>query len=112
MIKLLTDVVTGKSKLAERRSSGWSTVRKAFLKENPCCAMCGGTKKLEVHHIVPFNVDPSKELEHSNLLTLCEAKKFGVSCHLFFGHLGNFRRSNDEVRKDCELWNNRLHPKD
>jgi len=33
------------------RSSAWRKIRNEHLKDHPCCAVCGGTKKLNVHHI-------------------------------------------------------------
>jgi 5-methylcytosine-specific restriction enzyme A len=54
--------------------------------------MCGGTKKLQVHHIYPVHISPRLELEPSNLITLCRAKKYGLDCHLFIGHRGDFRK--------------------
>jgi len=91
-----------------KRSKQWPTVRKAYLKKHPTCAMCGGNKKIEVHHVIPFHVDPSLELRESNLMTLCEAKKYGVTCHQFFGHLGDYRDFNFEVRKDAQDWHEKL----
>lgn len=93
---------------AQARSSKWRKVRHAHLLKNPFCAVCGGEKKLEVHHIVMFNQDPSRELDPTNLLTLCESKKNGVTCHQFFGHLGNYSRINPDVVKDANMWYNKL----
>lgn len=91
-----------------KRSNRWATVRKNHLKKNPNCALCGGTKKLEVHHIKPFHVHPELELDPNNLITLCEDKGDGVYCHLFFGHLGNFHSINEDVLIDIEIWREKL----
>lgn len=82
------------------RSSQWRTVRKQFLSEHPACAACGGTESLTVHHIVPFHVDISKELDPDNLLVLCE--KYG--CHLRIGHLLSWQSYNVDARKDAKIW--------
>jgi 5-methylcytosine-specific restriction protein A len=81
------------------RSSGWSKVRKAYVKNNPFCAACGTTRKLEVHHIKDFSTHPELELDPENLVTLCRA---GTQCHLTFGHLGSWKSINSEVKKDTE----------
>ena len=72
------------------------------------CAVCSGTASLEVHHIVPFHIDATKELDPSNLITLCESKKNGVNCHLFFGHLGNYKRVNVQVVTACLYFKNMI----
>jgi len=87
-----------------RRSSGWRKVRKEFIK-GKVCAVCGGSKDLEVHHIVPFNINPARELDPKNLIVLCDNKKNGVRCHLWFGHLGNYMLTNRTVRRDAKRWN-------
>ena len=102
------DRIQGKAKKGEERSDLWPIVRDEFLKSNPTCAVCGGTKKLQVHHIIPFNIAPDMELDTTNLITLCTAKKFGVNCHLLIGHLGNFKRANVSVRADAAYWKERL----
>lgn len=87
------------------RSPRWPKVAHEHLLKEPNCQWCGGTEKLQVHHIIPFSEDSSQELNPLNLVTLCE-KKGGVcppgECHLRHGHLGNFRNSNPRIREDCE----------
>lgn len=84
------------------RSSKWPKVRKEHLKNHPYCENCGKKKKVgtQVHHIVPFSVDPTKELDPDNLLTLCN----NIRCHLDKGHLGDWRSWNWNVVKDCTRW--------
>lgn len=101
MIKFLKDRITGKVPWLRKRSSKWPRLRKSFLEQHPQCAACGSRDKLEVHHIIPFNVDPSKELDWSNLITLCESKKYGNICHLGIGHKGDYKKFNPEVLKDA-----------
>ena len=70
--------------------------------------MCGGKVKLEVHHKKPFHIHPELELDPTNFITLCEADKGGVNCHLLFGHLGNFKSLNDTVETDAAQWNTKI----
>lgn len=82
------------------RSSKWNGVRKAHLFSNPLCAVCEKKGSMlsanQVHHKFPFHLDPSLELEFSNLITLCQR------CHLLIGHLGSFKSFNKTVEKDAE----------
>ena len=89
---------------SEGRSSKWPKVRKAWLKEHPTCAACGGKSQLEVHHLIPFSWPGGRqaELDTGNLITLCEAA--GRECHLRFGHLGDFRSVNSRCVEDSRIW--------
>jgi 5-methylcytosine-specific restriction enzyme A len=78
------------------RSPKWQSVRKEHLKKEPKCRACGKEKNLEVHHIVPVHMDPSRELDPSNLVTLCSEQ-----CHIMFGHLMDFKSWNSNVVEDC-----------
>jgi 5-methylcytosine-specific restriction protein A len=92
--------------LAAPRSAGWRVLRKQHLERNPRCAACGAAKNVVPHHIVPFHIDPSKELDPSNLVTLCESPTF--NCHLFFGHLKRWDRHNPHVVEDAAHWKARI----
>lgn len=83
----------------EGRSYKWSKVRKEHLENNPTCAACGRNKKLEVHHIKPFHLNPELELDPNNLISLCDDP-----CHFVFGHLMNYQSWNEEVIEDCEKY--------
>jgi hypothetical protein len=87
-----------------KRNPKWPTVRKYHLKANPACAVCGGKEVLEVHHKLPFHLNPTLELDPDNLITLCESKKNGVTCHLFFGHCGDYKSFNKNVEEDAKSW--------
>ncbi len=87
-----------------RRSSSWPKARKQHLSINPSCVVCGGDKRLEVHHVKPFHLHPELELDATNLITLCENEHNGINCHLAFGHLGSFKSVNDQVRTDAMVW--------
>lgn len=86
------------------RSKGWRKFRNNFLKKFPACAMCGGKKKLQAHHILPYHLYPEKELLESNLITLCENGNKQIDCHLYAGHLGNFKSYNVDIRADSAIW--------
>jgi len=105
LYKALTEVIKGKPLAV--RSPRWETVRKNHLKSFPTCAACGCSERLQVHHIVPFHVDRSLELEPDNLLTLCEGKG-EHQCHLNIGHLGNFKNYNPKVVEDSENFLDRI----
>lgn len=83
------------------RSGSWKKVRSAFLKKNPSCAACGNVKKLECHHIIPYHVDASLELEESNLIVLCENSG---NCHFVWGHLLDWKAWNPDVVKDTKAF--------
>lgn len=82
------------------RSPKWRKVRAEHIKKNPKCAACGRKDNLEVHHIVPYHIDPDKELDPENLITLC-----GKYCHFVFGHLMDWKSWNENVVRDCTLYN-------
>ena len=104
LVELIRDRLQGRAPKGKRRSSHWRNIRAHHLREHPRCHVCGGKKKLQVHHLIPFWVAPDLELEPTNLITLCEAGKYGVKCHLLFGHLGNFSRVNTQCEADAAEW--------
>lgn len=55
------------------RGSQWRRVRAGVLSAVPFCALCGTTKRLQVHHIVPWRVHRNNS--KTNLIPLC------VKCH-------------------------------
>jgi len=67
-----------------RRMAKVRRAMKAFRSApgNDCCAWCGRSRKLEVHHIVPVSVAPWLAWEPSNMLMLCRKP----ACHLVIGH--------------------------
>jgi 5-methylcytosine-specific restriction endonuclease McrA len=83
------------------RSPQWPAVRAAHLAKQPSCQVCGAITDLEVHHIVPFHVDPAGELDSTNLITLCEAP--GHECHFVIGHLWDWVNANPDVVSDAAL---------
>lgn len=89
---------------AEQRSSKWPKVRDAHLKIDPVCNVCGRKDDLNVHHIIPFHIDRSKELDLNNLITLCN----GNNCHFTFGHLFNWQNYNPSVVQDTKLFKKKV----
>lgn len=88
--------------VGEPRARGWPNLRAKHLQVHPECLACGQRDRLQVHHVVPFSVDPSKEMDPENLVTLCTDGPGNCNCHLIFGHLGDFRsRGNPNVRRDA-----------
>ena len=95
--RALSDAV---ARVTEGRSGKWPAVRAAHLKRQPACAACGQTKELNVHHRIPFHVDPSLELSPENLITLCEHSP--QSCHYHFGHCAlSWKAFNPHVVEDA-----------
>jgi formate dehydrogenase assembly factor FdhD len=83
---------------ATKRSPKWPAARRKHLKAQPACGACGSRQGLQVHHVVPFHVDPKRELDPTNLVTLCEAVG-GLECHEFFGHGADFKCHVPDVRE-------------
>lgn len=96
MFSIFKNIITG-------RSYKWSKVRQEHLKANPNCAACGREDNLEVHHIEPVHKNPNRELDPTNLITLC-----GKYCHLVFGHLMNYKSWNTNVIEDAAVYKNKL----
>ena len=87
------------------RSPRWSSVRKEFLRKNPECAVCrkrGWLKSNEAHHIIPFSIDKTKELNEENLIILCRQD------HYFMGHYNSWRSYNKDVKQDAALWRTKI----
>lgn len=85
------------------RSWKWRDVRKEHLKKQPFCQACGRKEDLEVHHIEPVHLNPSRELDPENLITLCSK-----TCHLIFGHLMDYKSWNKDVVNDSNNYLQKL----
>ena len=96
--KVLKTLLFG-DEIEDFRSGEWTKVRKAYLAENPFCEICGGTKKLEVHHLLDTSSFPDYELHQNNLITLCGIKTKN-KCHFKYGHLGNYQKTNYNLVND------------
>lgn len=79
------------------RSPLWDKTRHAHLQTQPACQWCKTVKKLEVHHIEPYHLAPSSELDPKNLITLCD------KCHFVAGHNCNWKSFNQGVKYDCDI---------
>ena len=108
MLKSIKDFLQGKTTLTKKRSPKWPRVREKYIKKFPNCAVCNGDKNVEVHHKKPFHLFPDLELDENNLISLCESKQNGVTCHLFIGHLGNYKSYNPDVDVDSAYWRKKL----
>ena len=82
-----------------RRSPHWKTARRLWLRDHSSCAACGGRLFRQVHHIVPFHIDRTLELDGRNLITLCELPF--RNCHFHVGHNGNWAAWNATVAQDA-----------
>jgi 5-methylcytosine-specific restriction protein A len=90
-----------------RNEHEWFRVREEFIKENGAyCRVCGKTQKLNVHHIVPFHINPDLELDKNNLIVLCTNRP--VNCHYLFGHLLDWKAYNPTCRYDVAIWNQKI----
>src|SRR3990167_1175887 len=89
------------------RNSKWSSVRRQYLKQYPKCAVCGKENRFlksnEVHHIVLFSLDKTKELAFDNLITLCPQD------HFLFGHLNFWKSWNENVKEDARNWHDKIY---
>lgn len=103
----MTERVEGKAPVGAGRSPRWRSFRDQLL-AGQCCQVCDGKTHLIAHHMVPFHIAPDLELVRENIVILCEAKRYGVNCHLMLGHLGNWRRTNVSVLADVAYWHQRL----
>lgn len=88
-----------KAVILDRRSYKWPNVREQHLKKQPFCQACGSRDNLEVHHIEPYHVNPDRELDPDNLITLC-----GKNCHFIFGHLMDYSSWNTRVVEDSQVY--------
>jgi hypothetical protein len=79
------------------RSSRWPKVMRAYLAGHPTCEACGSKHDLNVHHVLPFHLDPRQELEPKNLVTLCRFHHFDL------GHLGDWKAFFPGVREIAAL---------
>ena len=80
------------------RSSGWGPWVKAFLRGKSCIA-CGQREGLTGHHVVPYHLDPSREMDPKNVVPMCADR-----CHLVHGHFNDYSLANPTVREDCAAY--------
>ena len=97
--RFLRGLFTTNAKPEVERSSQWPKYRAEHLKIEPICQWCHGRDVLEVHHVVPVHIAPSRELDRTNYITLCEEPS--RECHLKQGHKGNWKDYDLKIRKKC-----------
>lgn len=100
------NVFSRKSLRGAVRSPKWKKIRDEHLDKNPSCAACGRTLNQEVHHIEPVHINPDRELDPSNLVTLCSNH-----CHIVFGHFLDWKSWNSDVIKDTTVYYNKYKNK-
>ena len=77
-----------------RRSSKWEHLEREIVAERKTCAACGGSLRLQVHHVAPFHLRRDLELVPSNLIVLCMG---APECHLRLGHPDGWKSWNPRV---------------
>ena len=92
--------------LGNNRSPQWRQLRQQHLYKYPYCAACGRKNNLQVHHIEPVFKNPERELDPSNLITLC-----GKYCHFAIGHLMDYKSWNENVIEDSKVYLNKVQNK-
>lgn len=50
---------------------------------------------MQVHHVDPYHLDPAKELDPANLISLCMGP---LECHVRIGHGDDFKAYFPDVR--------------
>lgn len=101
MIDWLYDWWDGRT-FGAARSPEWSAIQKAFVKEHPLCDY--GKHKptllnpLNVHHVELFSNNPARELDVTNLQSVCRFH------HLYHCHFGNWKECNPHTREDAALF--------
>lgn len=108
LLAKIRDKISGRVPIGMKRSDKWPEVRNEYIRKHPKCAVCDSTKKVEAHHVIPFHIDPSLELDPKNLISLCRSKRLGFNCHWLFGHLNDWKNQNIDVRKDSRDWREKL----
>lgn len=88
-----------------RDSYSYHKAMKKYLLNNPSCAFCGRTSKVDVHHKVPVSVCPERASDDTNMITLCRKPQ----CHLVVGHLGNFKKYNSKIEEVCGVMKNDIN---
>ena len=84
------------------RSPRWRATRKAYLRLHPKCEISGVKRRLQVHHIIPFHKDPSKELDFDNLKTVTKW------LHFWLCHLGSWHSWNENLQEDIKIWRDKI----
>lgn len=84
----------GMTRAPMRRHKDWRKVRAEHLEMYPWCVITGVAEELEVHHVVPVHVDPSRELDRTNLRTVSSYGPGNIDYHYLCGHPRGWRSWN------------------
>lgn len=85
------------------RSPKFAALAREVIKERGGkCEATGYAKDLEVHHVVPYHIDPSRELDKTNLIVLTHWM------HFFLAHFGNWSSWNDNIVEDARKLKERI----
>lgn len=88
--------------LTGRRAKEWAKLRNQFVLENPVCLVSGLRTNIEVHHAVPFHVNPGLELAWENLRTVSRPY------HFLVGHLCSWSDYNPDFDADAAGWREKI----
>lgn len=91
------DFLFGGKTFGATRAKGWRRFREANIENY--CRYCDSFVLLELHHIIPFNVAPEKELDKDNVVTLCRW------CHFKLGHFCDWWSWNENILNWIEAKN-------
>lgn len=106
----IKDRWTGRVPKGMKRSPRWRDCRNKFLAKYPVCWVCGSKKKLTAHHIIPFHVAPELELDHKNLMPLCQNGRLkSINCHAAIGHNCDWKKFNPQAVADSEVWRRKIN---
>jgi 5-methylcytosine-specific restriction endonuclease McrA len=85
------------------RSDQWPRLRKSFLIANDKCVFCGlkDINIIQAHHIMPFCLYPTLELNKDNLITICGTES--DACHRDFGHPLGTQSYNPDIKKHAKF---------
>lgn len=87
-------------RMGPRDTAAYKKAMAGYLAAHPVCQFCGKAGgKVEVHHVIPVSVDPTKAADVTNMVTLHRKP----DCHMVVGHLGNFRDYNSNVARVCAV---------
>lgn len=105
--QVLTDFWRGYGLLGAQRSSQWRQTQQEYLESVGNRCEITGTKgtlldPINVHHVILFSEDPSKENDKNNLIAVRR------SLHFWLCHLGNWSSSNPDIKKDAIYWRQKI----
>lgn len=76
----------------DKRPSAMARQMSLWLKDK-VCLVCGGKKKLQAHHTLPWHIWPQWGMEPRLWAPLCRGNN-EIDCHAICGHAGNMRGTN------------------